>query len=64
MTGVNAIKVAPSSTRAFKYIEGQKFVDEVAERFKALREKQGTDVDIAIDLHGAVEPLTAPLLIN
>jgi len=63
VTGVNAMKVAPNSTRAaFKYIEGQKFVDEVAERFKALREKQGPGVDIAIDFHGAVEPPTALLL--
>ena len=65
VTGVNAMKVAPNSTRAaFKYIEGQKFVDEVAERFKALREKQGPGVDIAIDFHGAVEPPTALLLIK
>jgi galactonate dehydratase len=64
-TGVNAMKVAPSATRAaFKYIEGQKFVDEVAERFKALRDKQGPGVDIAIDFHGAVEPPTASLLIK
>src|SRR3954447_11697976 len=34
-TGVNAMKVAPNASRtAFKYVEGQKFVDEVAERFK------------------------------
>ena len=64
-TGVNAMKVAPNATRtAFKYIEGQKFVDEVAERFKALRERQGPGVDIAIDFHGAVEPPTASLLIK
>jgi galactonate dehydratase len=64
-TGVNAMKVAPNATRApFKYIEGQKFVDEVAERFKALRERQGSGVDIAIDFHGAVEPPTASLLIK
>ena len=47
-----------------KYNEGQKFVDEVAERFKALRERQGSGVDIAIDFHGAVEPPTAQLLIK
>jgi len=65
VTGVNAMKVAPSAARAaFKYIEGQKFVDEVVERFKALREKQGSGVDIAIDFHGAVEPPTASLLIE
>lgn len=64
-TGVDAMKVAPNATRApFKYVEGQKFVDEVAERFKALREKQGPGVDIGIDFHGAVEPPTAMLLIK
>src|SRR6202163_29534 len=46
-TGVNAMKVAPSGARAaFKYIEGQKFVGEVAERFKALRHRQGSGGDI------------------
>jgi len=64
-TGVNAMKVAPSASRAaFKYIEGQKFVDEVAERFKGLRTRYGPGVDIAIDFHGAVEPPTASLLIK
>jgi len=64
-TGVNAMKVSPSASRAaFKYVEGQKFVDEVAERFKALRDRQGSGVDIGIDFHGAVEPPTAALLIK
>jgi galactonate dehydratase len=64
-TGVNAMKVGPNATRApFKYLEGQKFVDEVAERFKALRDKYGPGVDIAIDFHGAVEPPTSLLLIK
>src|SRR5438128_4626894 len=64
-TGVNAMKVSPSASRAaFKYVEGQKFVDEVAERFKALRDRQGPGVDIGIDFHGAVEPPTAQLLIK
>ena len=63
--GVNAMKVSPSAARAaFKYIEGQKFVDEVVDRFKALRTKYGSGVDIAIDFHGAVEPPTASLLIK
>ena len=58
--GVNAMKVAPNASRAaFKYVEGQKFVDEVAERFKALRERHGSGVDIGIDFHGAVQPPTA-----
>jgi galactonate dehydratase len=65
-TGVNAIKVGPEGgqRQAIKYIEGQKFVDEVVERFKALREKVGSGVDIAVDFHGAVQPPTAMLLIK
>ena len=64
-TGVNAMKVGPQSSRkAFKYIEGQKFVDEVVERFKALREEHGPGVDIGIDFHGAVQPPTALLLMK
>jgi galactonate dehydratase len=64
-TGVNAIKVGPQASRpAFKYIEGQKFVDEVTERFKALRDKHGSGVDIAVDFHGAVQPPTAMLLMK
>ena len=65
VTGVNAMKVGPRGSRqAFKYIEGKKFVDEVAERFKALRDKYGDGVDIGIDFHGAVQPPTAALLIK
>jgi len=64
-TGVNAMKVGPSAARqAFKYLEGQKFVEEVAERFKALRDRMGSGVDIGIDFHGAVQPPTASLLIK
>ena len=65
-TGVNAMKVGPRGEERspIKYVEGQKFVDEVAERFKALREKYGSGVDIAIDFHGAVQPPTALLLMH
>ncbi|MEE3370003.1 MAG: galactonate dehydratase, partial [Planctomycetota bacterium] len=64
-TGVTAMKVGPGTTRTpFKYVEGKKFVDEVAERFKALRDKFGSGVDIGIDFHGAVQPPTAALLIK
>jgi galactonate dehydratase len=65
-TGVNAIKVGPrgAERQAIKYIEGQKFVDEVVERFKALRDKYGSGVDIGIDFHGAVQPPTASILIK
>ena len=65
-TGVNAMKTGPrgEGRGAIKYVEGQKFVDEVVERFKALRQKYGSGVDIAIDFHGAVQPPTALLLIK
>lgn len=64
-TGVNAIKIGPPGPRtAYKYVEGKKFVDEVAARFKALRERVGPDVDIGVDFHGAVQPPTAMLLME
>jgi galactonate dehydratase len=63
---VNAIKVGPSGgqRQATKYVEGQKYIDEVVERFKALRGKVGPEVDIGVDFHGAVQPPTAMLLIK
>ena len=64
-TGVNAMKVGPSSSRkAFKYVESPMFVDEVVERFKALREQYGSGVDIGVDFHGAVQPPTALQLVK
>lgn len=63
-TGVRAMKVSRWTRRkAFKYTEGQKFVDEAVERFAALK-AQYPGVDIALDFHGAVQPTTASLLIK
>lgn len=64
--GVNAMKVQlRGTTRApFKYNEGQKMVDEVTERFKALREKHGSGVDIGVEFHGAIQPPTAMVLMK
>lgn len=63
-TGVKAMKVGPGTSRKpFKYTEGQKFIDEVVERFAALK-SQHPGVDIGIDFHGAVQPTTASLLIK
>jgi galactonate dehydratase len=65
VTGVNAMKTQPNGGRqAIKYVEGQKYVDAVVENFKALRQKYGSGVDIAIDFHGAVQPPTALLLVK
>jgi galactonate dehydratase len=65
-TGVNAMKTGPrgESRGAIKYVEGPKYVDQVVENFKALRQKYGAGVDIGIDFHGAVQPPTASLLIK
>ncbi|MBL8173489.1 MAG: galactonate dehydratase [Bryobacterales bacterium] len=65
-TGVNAMKVGlrGSKRSPFKYNEGMKFVEEVVERFKALREKVGSGVDIGVEFHGAVQPPTAMTLIH
>ena len=63
-TGVKAMKVGPRAARkAFKYAEGQKFVEEVVERFVALKAKH-PGVDIGLDFHGAVQPTTASVLIK
>jgi galactonate dehydratase len=65
-TGVNAMKVGLRGNKraAFKYNEGQMFVDEVVERFKALREKVGKAVDIGVEFHGAVQPPTAMVMMK
>ena len=65
-TGVNAMKTGPRGLNrgAIKYVEGQKFVDEAVDNFKALRQKYGSGVDIGIDFHGAVQPPTALLLVK
>ena len=65
-TGVNAMKVMLRGTaRApFKYNEGMKFVEEVVERFKALRTKVGAGVDIGVEFHGAIQPPTAMTLMK
>ncbi len=48
----------------FRYVESQGYVNRAVDRFAALREKFGPDVDIGIDFHGAVQPQTALLLIK
>ena len=65
-TGVNAMKVLlRGSTRSpFKYNEGMKFVEEVVDRFKALRAKVGSGVDIGVEFHGAIQPPTAMTLMK
>jgi galactonate dehydratase len=64
-TGVDCMKVGPRGLNRspVKYIEGQKFIDEVVDNFKAVRQ-QHPGIDVAIDFHGAVEPPTSMLLVK
>lgn len=64
--GFRAFKTGPRTATgqsARRFIETPAFVDAVVERFAALREGAGRDVDIAIDFHGAVSPQMAGTLI-
>lgn len=63
---VNAFKVGlrAQGRVAYRYVENPAFVQEVVEKFAALRESLGPNVDIGIDFHGAVQPQTAILLMK
>ncbi len=62
--GFIALKTGVGGPRPARIIETPGFVQAVAERFAALRDAVGNEVDIAIDFHGAVSPQTAGLLIK
>lgn len=62
--GFIALKTGVSGPRPARIIETPGFVEHVIERFAAIRQAVGKEVDIAIDFHGAVSPQTAGLLIK
>lgn len=62
--GYSAFKTGVQGGRTPRIVETKEFVDTAVERFAALREAGGSDVDIAIDFHGAVSPQTAKILIK
>ena len=62
--GFKAIKTAPVGGRPARIVETPGFVDRVVNRFAAIREAVGKEIDIAIDFHGAISPQTAMLLIK
>ncbi|MCX6367727.1 MAG: galactonate dehydratase [Armatimonadetes bacterium] len=62
--GYTAIKTGVSGGRPPRMIETPGFVETVRDKFAAMREAAGPDIDIAIDFHGAVPPATAMLLIK
>ena len=62
--GFTALKTGVHGPRPARLVETPGFVDHVVERFAAMREAVGQEVDIAIDFHGAVSPQTSALLIK
>lgn len=62
--GFLALKTGPAGGRPARIIETPGYVQRVTERFAAIREAVGNEIDIAIDFHGAVSPQTAGLLIK
>src|SRR5262249_13173965 len=62
--GFIALKTGVAGGRPARLIETPGFIERVVERFAALREAVGNEVDLAIDFHGAVSPQTAGLLIK
>jgi galactonate dehydratase len=62
--GFTAFKTGVRGGRPARIVENVAFIDRAVERFAALREAAGPEIDIAIDFHGAVSPQTAKLLIK
>ena len=62
--GFNCIKVGVGAPRTGRIIEPPHFTERMVEIFAAMREAAGSEVDLAIDFHGAVPPATAKLLIK
>ena len=63
---VKAFKVGirAKGRQAHRYVETPAFVAEIKEKFAALRESLGPDVDIGVDFHGAVQPQTSLLIMK
>ena len=62
--GFRSLKTGVAKKRPARFSENPGFIDFAAERFAALREAAGPDIDIAIDFHGSISPPTAKLLIK
>jgi len=62
--GFTAFKTGVGNKNPARIVETPGFVQQCAERFAALREAAGPDIDIGIDFHGAISPQTAKLLIK
>ncbi len=62
--GFRVFKTGVAKERQPQIVETPGFIDHAAERFAQLREAAGSEIDIAIDFHGALYPQTSKLLIK
>jgi galactonate dehydratase len=62
--GFTAFKTSVLNATQSGIVASPRFINAAAERFAALREAGGPDVDIGIDFHGAISPQNAKLLIK
>jgi galactonate dehydratase len=62
--GFTAFKTGIKNSTQSGVVASQKFIEEAAAAFAALREAGGKEVDIGIDFHGAISPQNAKLLIK
>lgn len=62
--GWQSFKTGPYNSIQAGYVASPHWINEAVERFAALREAAGPQVNIGIDFHGAIHPQTAKLLIK
>ncbi len=62
--GFTAFKTGVGLGKSGRYVASKAEIDRAAESFAAKREALGTDVDIAAEFHGAVDPPTSKLAIR
>jgi galactonate dehydratase len=62
--GFTAFKTGVLGATRSGIVASPEFIRQAADRFAALRETGGDDVEIGIDFHGAISPQNAPLLIR
>jgi galactonate dehydratase len=62
--GFRTVKTGVAKKRPARIVDNPAFIDYAIDRFAALREAAGTQIDIAIDFHGAIPPQTSKLLIK
>ena len=62
--GYTAIKLGSGFSRRTNYLEPPGVIRRAAEVFAEYRKVLGEDIDIAVDFHGAIEPMIAKVLIK